>query len=131
MIMWFIVQIEAKELLICDFRTLATQVKSVICTMFQNRGHYREEFIINQIALLEQEKKYYQESQAEERKKYGNIYGKVRHQSVPNFGGIIVTFRLEITGEQGTGNPFKQGSPIIIEDISSKEHYQGTVVLVR
>ena len=104
--------------------------------MPKNRRNYtvefnREEFIDNQIWLLEQEKLFYQEGQAEERKKYGNIYGKVRGQSVPPFGGIIVTFTLTITGEQGTGNPFKQASPIIIEDVSSKEHYPGTVVLVR
>ena len=90
-----------------------------------------EEFIANQVSLLGQEKQFFQESQTEERKKYGNIYGKVREQSVPAFGGVIVTFRLTITGEQGTGNPFKQGSPIIIEAISSKDHYPGTVVMVR
>ena len=91
----------------------------------------REEFISNQIWLLEQEKKFYHDSQAVERKRYGNIYGKVRGQSVPPIKGIIVTFTLTITGEHGTGNPFKQASPIIIEDVSSKEHYPGTVVLVR
>ena len=99
--------------------------------MHHVRRNYLEEFIGNQVWLLEQEKLFYHENQAEERKKYGNIYGKVRGQSVPPFGGVIVTFRLEITGEKGTGNPFKQGSPILIEDISSKDHYPGTVVLVR
>ena len=99
--------------------------------MHHVRRNYLDEFIGNQVWLLEQEKLFYHENQAEERKKYGNIYGKVREQSVPPFGGVIVTFRLEITGEKGTGNPFKQGSTIIIEDISSKDHYPGTVVLVR
>ena len=99
--------------------------------MNQMRRNHLKEFIANQVSLLSQEKQFYQESQAEERKKYGNIYGKVREQSVPPFGGIIVTFKLTITGEQGTGNPFKQGSPIIIEAIKSKDHYPGTVVLVR
>ena len=95
------------------------------------RRYQLEEFIATQVSLLKQEKQFYQESQTEERKKYGNIYGKVREQSVPSFGGIIVTFKLTITGEQGVGNPFKQGSPIIIEAIKSKDHYPGTVVLVR
>ena len=36
-----------------------------------------KEFIRNQISLLEQEKEFDKESQAEERKKYGSIYGKI------------------------------------------------------
>ena len=90
-----------------------------------------EEFICNQIFLLEQEKEFDRENQKDERKKYGNIYGKVINQSVPPYFGVTVTFRLKITGEQGTGNPFKQGSPIIIEVISTKEKFQGTVMIVR
>ena len=90
-----------------------------------------EEFICNQIFLLEQEKEFDRENQKDERKKYGKIYGKVINQSVPPYFGVTVTFRLKISGEQGTGNPFKQGSPIIIEVISTKEKFQGTVMLVR
>ena len=67
----------------------------------------------------------------DEQEKYGQIFGNVLSQSVPPYGGIIVTFKLKISGEQGKGNPFKQGSPIIIEAISSKDHYPGTVVMVR
>ena len=90
-----------------------------------------EEFICNQIFLLEQEKEFDRENQKDERKKYGKIYGKVINQSVPPYFGVTVTFRLKISGEQGTGNPFKQGCPIIIEVISTKEKFQGTVMLVR
>ena len=81
--------------------------------------------------MLEQEKKFDKKGQEDECKKYGKIFGNVLYQSVPAYGGIIVTFKLKISGEQGKGNPFKQGSPIKIEVFSPKEQYLGTVVLVR
>ena len=100
-------------------------------TTFESSSYYLKEFTDHQISLLEQEREFDKESQEDDRKKYGQIFGNVLNQSVPPFGGIIVTFKLKISGEQGKGNPFKQGSPIIIEAISSKDHYPGTVVMVR
>ena len=100
------------------------------CT-YDSSIYYTKKFTNHQISLLEQEKKFDKEGQEDERKKYGKIYGNVLNQSVPAYGGIIVTFKLKISGEQGKGNPFKQGSPIKIEVLSPKEPYRGTVVLVR
>ena len=100
-------------------------------TTFESSSYYLKEFTDHQISLLEQEREFDKESQEDERKKYGQIFGNVLNQSVPPYGGIIVTFRLKISGEQGKGNPFKQGSPIIIEVFSPKEQHRGTVTLVR
>ena len=100
-------------------------------TTFESSSYYLKEFTDHQISLLEQEREFDKESQEDERKKYGQIFGNVLNQSVPLYSGIIVTFRLKISGEQGKGNPFKQGSPIIIEVFSSKEQHRGTVTLVR
>ena len=60
-----------------------------------------EEFICNQIFLLEQEKEVDRENQKDERKKYGNIYGKVINQSVPPYFGVTVTFLSNIRAQNG------------------------------
>ena len=92
------------------------------------------EFIDNQISLLEQEKAYIEEHEARERDKYGDIYGSVTEMTQPQYGGVIVTFRIGSTGtgdQEGLGNPFKQGTPLAIEDVNNNNHFQGTVVVVR
>ena len=90
------------------------------------------EFIDNQISLLEQEKAYVEEREAEERDKHGDIYGTVTEMTQPQYGGVTVTFRIGSTGDQeGLGNPFKQGTPLAIEDVTNNFHFQGTVVVVR
>ena len=90
------------------------------------------EFIDKQISLLEQEKAYVEEREAEERDKHGDIYGTVTEMTQPQYGGVTVTFRIGSTGDQeGLGNPFKQGTPLAIEDVANNFHFQGTVVVVR
>ena len=90
------------------------------------------EFIDNQISLLEQEKAYIEEHEARERDKYGDIYGFVTEMTQPQYGGVIVTFRIGIvSNNEGLGNPFKQGTPLAIEDVTNNYHFQGTVVVVR
>ena len=89
-------------------------------------------FIDHQISLLEQEKAYIEEHEARERDNYGDIYGSVTEMTQPQYGGVIVTFSIRSTGEQeGLGNPFKQGTPLAIEDVTNSHHFQGTVVVVR
>ena len=90
------------------------------------------EFIDNQISLLEQEKIYIEERETEERDKHGDIYGSVMEMTQPQYGGVTVTFRIGSTGSQeGVGNPFKQGTPLAIEDVTNNYYFQGTVVVVR
>ena len=96
-------------------------------TTFESSSYYLKELTDLQISLLEQGKEFDRESQEDEQKKYGKIFGNVLNQSVPPYSGIIVSFKLKISGEQGKGNPFKQGSPVIIEVFSPKERHRGTV----
>ena len=53
-------------------------------------------FIDHQISLLEQEKAYIEEHEARERDNYGDIYGSVTEMTQPQYGGVIVTFRISV-----------------------------------
>ena len=90
------------------------------------------EFIENQVSLLEREKKCIEERELEERRRYGDIFGTVLALSEPVYGGVIVSLKLVVTSDnEALGNPFKQGTPLNIENNDKNTHMTGMVTVVR
>ena len=91
-----------------------------------------KEFIENQVSLLEREKKCIEERELEERRRYGDIFGTVLALSEPVYGGVIVSLKLVVTSDnEALGNPFKQGTPLNIENNDKNTHMTGMVTVVR
>ena len=88
------------------------------------------EFIQNQVELLNIEKNCYIKQVEEDKKLCGTLCGKVVRKTEPRYGGTIVTLQL-ISTLKNAELPLKQGSPVGLRDVNNDDFYRGIVVLIQ
>ena len=87
-------------------------------------------FVQEQVRLLNLEKNCYLQQVEDDRKASGTLYGTVVKKTEPRYGGTIVTLRLE-SSRNNAELPFKQNNPIGLGDINNDEELFGIVVLIK
>ena len=87
-------------------------------------------FVQEQVRLLNLEKKCYSQQVEDDRKAGGTLCGTVVKNTEPRYGGTIVTLQLK-SSRNNAELPFKQNNPIGLGDINNDEELYGIVVLIK